>query len=69
MGCLENTKGTPATSSKSATPLGLTVATAGLLPPQPAGAVGVGPAIARGAGAGAPAPLADIVADSTLSKK
>ena len=43
-------------SSKSVTLLGLTVAAAGLLPPQPAGVVGVGPAIARGVGAGAPVP-------------
>jgi len=69
-GCLENTKGMPVTSSKSVTLLGLTVETAGLLPPpRPPGVVGVGPAIARGAGAGAPAPLVDIVADSTLLKK
>jgi len=68
MGCLENTKGTPVTSSKSATLLGLTVETAGLLPPpRPPGVVGVGPAIATGAGA--PAQLADIVTDSTSLKK
>jgi len=69
MGCLENTKGIPVTSSKSVTLLGLTVATVGLLPPQPAGVVGVGPAIARGAGTGAPVPPVDIVPDSTLLKK
>jgi len=69
MGCLENKKGIPATSSKSVTLLGLTVVTVGLLPPRPAGAVGVGPAIARGAGAGAPVPLTDIVTDSALPKK
>jgi len=70
MRCLAKTKGTPVTSSKSATLLGLMVAAAGHLPPRPAGAVGVGPTIARGAGAGAPVPpVPDIVTCGTLSKK